>query len=545
VGDSGSEKKKINLYNYIAILIKHQPNMRKLTVLFLLCLITASLSMAQQRKFENLIKYYRAGNGPIMENDKLVGYYAFYMYDKADKKNDAYLLNLMDDNLNVVKSIDILRPKGEFLLETVFNGNAFCCVFYNSKKGVETITFDKAGKKLGSVLKEDLTKMEKIMLNAVAQSNNDDPANASIFPLGSAGFIQQTSTKNDKMGYAFTAYDNNMKKLWSVGSSPTSKLLESADLTFSSEDYAGVAIARKKNMMTKEFDTYISLLDCKTGKFLFEKELKGENKGEMSVLNMFFDKEKKQLALFGEYYAPGDEVLKSRSQGIFIMSYDESGNIVADKKYSWLGDIKKIAKMEGGAEAEEKDAVRVFFHKVYRTADGSVVAIGEQFKKTTSAAGLAGRALGGNASASQITIMNMVKLALAPDLSLSGYTIISKKKTRAPLPEGYGTLNPTMLSYYVKAMGGFDYEFTSSDLQRDKYYTVYKDYDREGADGKKSDVMLGIIKTEEGKSSVVKAPINIESSYFSINPAKPGFVQITEYNKKKKTLNMFLEKITF
>lgn len=515
---------------------------KKLITVVLLYLVTITTSFAQKKEFANLQKYRNNGSGPILENDNLLGYYAFYMYDKADKKNDAYMLQLMDDNLNIVKSVDILRPSGDYLIETVFNGKTFVSVFYNRKKGIEFLSFDKSGKTNGSYLEAEPAKWEERRL-AMSMMDEESVANASVFPTGQAGFVRQSFTKNEKLGYKFQGFDNNMKLLWTVGSSETSEKVETADILYTSEKYIGVMIARKKNLMTKDVDMFFSLIDSKTGKVIFEKPWKDEQ--EMSILNVFMNPEETELYVFGEYWPKGEEMMKAKSEGVVTMMLDVTGKEVIKKKYSWKNDLNKILKTEDNTMLTTKDNVRTYFHRIHMTKSGNIFAIGEQYAKAASALGIASRAMGGGGSVVQLNILNMVVLELGKDLSLVSFNGYPKKKTSVDLPQGLGGASSNVIAMYVKQIGGFDYEFSSFEKNRDLFASVYRDYDRKGDDGKKADIMFGILKLEDGKLSGTRMPISINSNYFRLNPAKPGYVTIVEYFKKKKTISFRIEKLVY
>ena len=87
-------------------------------------------SNAQTAAFEDISKVETRNVGYILEQDNLVGYYAFYKTDKADKKNDNYVVRILDNNLTPQKSIEVTRLWGTNLLENVFNGNAFMMAFF-------------------------------------------------------------------------------------------------------------------------------------------------------------------------------------------------------------------------------------------------------------------------------------------------------------------------------------------------------------------------------------------------------------------------------
>ena len=512
-------------------------------LMVLLAFAAHTPSFAQSREFKDLISYRSAGSGPILENDNIKGYYAFYEYDKADKKNDAYMLQLMDDNLNIVKSLDVLRPRGDFLLETVFNGNCFVSVFYNqSKESIDLTSYDKTGKTMGSYKVDELPKWEKYRLQG-ALRNKDDVANSAVFPRGKDGFVRMSFTKNEKLGYLVEGYDNNMKLIWTVSSPEKSEMVETADVLFVSDTYMVLAIARKKNLLTKNVDMFMAVVDAKTGKMLFEKPMKDDN--EWSVLNIFIDPQTSQIYYFGEYYPKGSEMMKSKSEGVIMINYDITGKEITKKKYSWLNDLNKILKTDQNEALDLKESVRPYFHRIYKAPNGHIIAVGEQYAKAVSGAGIASAALGGGGAVMKMNILNMVVLDISPDLTINSYNAYVKKKTSVQLPQGAGGMNSTVLAMLIKSVGGFDYEFSTYDEAKGKFACVYRDYDRTKGDGEKADIMLGVIKYEDSKLTGSRVPISVNSSSFNISPAKAGFVTITEYYRKKKTLVFRIEKLVY
>ena len=339
-----------------------------------------------------------------------------------------------------------------------------------------------------------------------------------------------------------------MKPLWNIGSNVNSDLLEFVDIVYSSSKFVIGGVGKKKSMMSNNADMFAIAVDATTGKRAFEIPLKDGN-SELSLINCFANEETGIIGLVGEYYAPGDDVIKGKSQGLYVMTLDMTGKRTHFSKISWNGDVKKFAKATAtSAKDKDEDLPRIFLHSVYRTADGGIVAIGEQYKKAASAAGIAGQVLSGGrggASGAGMKIMDMVVLELDKEYKLKNYQAIDKKRTEVALPAGAAYMSPALMAQYVKYVGGFDYSFSSADKGRDRFYSVYQDYDRKGSDGQKNDMMLGVIKYEEGKITNDRFPINTSSTQMWIQPAKAGFINIVEYNKKKKTLTSRIEKVSY
>jgi len=512
--------------------------MKKQIILLLLFTLFSMQIFAQSKSFENVTKFRVRNSGTIIENGALAGYFIFYLDDKLDRKNDAYLLQILDNNLNAVKTINVVQPKNTFLVEAGYNGKAFVMMYY-SKGDVDVVTYDKAGTKLGSRKFEDINKYQKMILD---QQMESEEANPSISPLGTQGFVKQAFVKNDKLGYAIDAYGNDLKPLWSYASNRNSDLVEAADVIYSSEKYVVANIARKNNISTKSYDGFIVVIDAVSGKKLFEKPLKEDS--ELSVMNCFVNEATDVFNIIGEYYTPGEEILKSKSLGLFALSLDITGAKKMYKKISWAGDIKKFKNLD----PDSKDKIQSYFHKIVRMKDGKIIAIGEQFKRQVSAMGVASQLLGGgqgSASAAELKVGDMVVMTLDDQFNLLDYKTFDKKSSIVYLPAGAAYMSSAMTSAYVKSLGGFDYSFTQEDKDRDRFYAVYTDYNRKDDDNKKSDAMIGVIKYEDGKLTGNRVPINTEGNLVWFYAAKPGYIQVNEYFKKKKMINMRLEKINY
>lgn len=479
-----------------------------------------------------------------MDGEKLAGYFSFLLYDKFDKKNNRFELTFMDDNLNVAKKVDVIRPKDDVLLETAFNGSHFLCVFYGDDK-LNFVTYDKSGKQTGNVTEENISKYEKARIQMGLA--NPDAMGTTVFPLGDRGFVRQTYAKNEKLGYFVGAYDNTLRNIWSYASDVKSDSVEIAQIISTGKDYTGIQVMKKKNMMTKNMDSYLALIENATGKVMFNKPLKDEN-NELSLLEMFVEDDGKSVILFGEYYPKGEEITKSKSEGVYVVLADLSGNMLKKSRNKWADIRAKRVAQTGDLTEDEKEATRPVFHFIHRSKDGRIVAIGEQYKKAASAMGIASNVMnrGSGASNAQLNIMNMVAIELDKDLNLSKYYVYKKKKTVADLPPGSEYMSSTMIAAYVKSTGGFDYNFTSTDRKKDTFVSIYQDYDRKSDDdGKKSDVMLGAIKFDGNTLTNERIPINTNAKYFQIYPAKPGYVVISEWYKKTKTLTMRMEKVVY
>ena len=91
--------------------------MNRFLILAVVLLLAGSQAVAQTKTFDNVRKFELRNSGNILEKDIIVGYYFFYKKDKVDKKTESFKITLMDNNLVVMKSFDVIRPEKTMLIE--------------------------------------------------------------------------------------------------------------------------------------------------------------------------------------------------------------------------------------------------------------------------------------------------------------------------------------------------------------------------------------------------------------------------------------------
>jgi hypothetical protein len=518
-------------------------SLKKTVALFALLIAAVNVN-AQQATVENILNLRNIkSSGTIIENDKLVGYYMFYFLEKKDSKMADYEIVVYDDNYNSLKSFKLSRAKNSTLLQSVYNGNAFLFTFYDIKTGLEFVTFNRDGKELGrkTISKDDYSKMEMQML----------VAGSLFYPIGDTGFAH-------KVENTIVGYDNKMKQEWKyVSELEDKKQYRVTDITSISAEYIVATIYVKKNLMTKKMDLEFVLLDATNGDLITELEMGNDEVGRESVLNSYYDAASEKIIITGEYFKPGDEIVKDKSEGLFAKEYSKDGSLTVNERYGWKEDIQDFIDSQL-SEDERKEAAKgfsLFFHDVVRSENGHLFLIAEQFKKQVSGGGVALKIIAGaaggtsDAAAFEIRVGNMIVIELNEAYKLIDFKVVEKRKSTIMLQSGMGLYGSAFLGYYVNALGGFDYAFTSRDKDKDQYTVVYSDGNRkEEEDDKatdKADRMLGIIQINAGKCEASRVPLNTDSQSWWIQAAKPGHISVSEYYKKDKKLKMRLEQLTY
>ncbi|MBP5983726.1 MAG: hypothetical protein KA734_08380 [Fluviicola sp.] len=526
--------------------------MKKVNLILCFLLIGMFSLNAQEATIPNVLNIKRAQHsGEIIENRKLVGYYVFYLKEKVDKKNNAYIVELFDDNYNKSNSIDIVRPKSSSLVQLVYNGEVFLLHFYDSKTGYEFVTYDRSGKMLGSN-KIGIKEISKYDISSINTAVSAGQEYLSIFANGTNGFIRTTLMDNKKIGYEVVAIDNNAKVQWSYKSNVQSPLVEAVAINDISNNVLAATVTRKKNLMTKEMQIFCLLVNTETGKLIKEIPMGDEKTGYRSLLKATYSELSNSLILVGEYYKPNDDIIKNKSIGLYIQELDLAGKELRKKEFKWKGNIDKF-KFEIDPDDKKSDKpFYAFFHEIIISKNGQIFLIGEQFKKQVSALGIASQVLNSNsgadaAAAFEIRVGNMIVIEFNSKFDLVDFKSIEKKSTTVLLPAGSGLLSTTLLGYLVKSYGGFDYSFTSRDVENDKYEVVYIDANRkeEKSSKTKSDMMIGVITINKGEKVATRVPINSEVNNFWLQPAKAGYISVSEYYRKEKKVHMRLEQLSY
>jgi hypothetical protein len=519
--------------------------------LILILLLLFFKGNAQTLSRDNVAKISTRGSGTIYLDNQVKGYYTFYLLEKKDKKNNNYQLSLFDENLREINSISIVKPKYYVIIDGAFNGSAFCFMFYDTKsKSVEFITYDRTLAQLGSFTRVEKNKTTTANYMAMAQGGS--LSQAYLIGIKEKGFLFYGLSAAG-LQYQIEFFDNDMKKVW-TDAAPNNKQVELASEGFQEDNYIGTLITKKRNASSKDIDVDLLVHDVGSGRKLFRVPV-GTDQYSVTFSDVYYDREKQNFIVFGEYYNKKDKEAKAQSLGFICMAYDFNGKIVSQRTNSWATEISRVTPVNEKGKFDGSNT-SVIFHDIIRTTDGQFFAVGEQYKKAVNGAGVALNILsmaaavagGGGAyttaSSVQINVYNIVVFQFNADFSINKVHFFEKDKNVVLLPAGSGLTSTKQLSFYAKAVGGFDYVYTQESSDKNTFIVTYINYDREK--GQKATNMLGsIIYTPEKTFVVDKLALNRKSSDYFVSRAKEGYVLITEYFKKEKRLDSRLEKLNY
>ena len=500
-------------------------------ILLLLLTILSLNSYAQTSKIGGVNTFMLRNSGPIFDKNKDVdGYYFYYVVDKLKKGENEFAIQILDKNLNEVAKKSYVDNKNTFLMKSSFNNQAMMFAMANFKeKEINLLVFDKTANQKETI-KIPLESKE-IRYLAMMQQTGDFNV---LFPVDNKGFLFNKFEDNKKIGYSLKYYPTDGGKAWEFNSPEDTKELLTINPIEVNDKVVVALESSKPGLLSRKVTLRTKVIDVNTGKLLFEKEFSKSAKPRL-INNAFLDANN-NVVLMGEYFKEGDDIISDKSLGLFTEVYDITGKTIKENFTSWKEDVSKIFKTEKGFV---EDKGYVYFHNIVRTNNNEYYAIGEFYKRTASAAGIASTMLGGGGSVTQLTITNSVVFKFNSDFKLTSIKEFEKGKSRAPSLSDFGS--PQLNAHALKSFGAFDYEYTQLDKANDRFYACFIDYER--LKGEKNKNAFKAIVYDEGQLTEDKIYLETESKDYRTLPAKVGSVLLLEYNKKLKEISLHMEKI--
>lgn len=512
--------------------------------LILMVLGSSTLLVAQSESFDDVTKIYTRNMGPIIKDKEVKGYYMFYEVDKVDRKTREYLLQIMDANLNLLGSKKIVDSKYVVLYEASYNGSVILMKFYNVR---DKIVIYRAYDENAELVYRKTRELEKRWeLAAYANVNTStEITNKSIFPILNKGFVEYAVKKEKKPGYEIKFMPNTKgERGWTKGSNPDSKEVETATFIGANEDIILSQVIKQRSVnATRDMSYFIQGRETSTGKKVFQKEL-ADSRYELSILNAYLGENgSNEIAVLGQFYAKGANTVKDKSLGLFSFIYDKDGKLVNKNYAQWERDVGKF--VDVSKKGKLKDLGYVYFHEIVQSADGKIFAIGETFRRTASALGIASAVLGGGGSVTKITIEDMAIFEFSPSFELKNVHFFDKNKSNAELGDGGDLTRIYLLARMLDQFGWFDYAFTQRTPDNSEFLVGYVDYQRN--QGARNELVFGALAYADGEFTTDKIKLGLDRNGRGdrVMMAKPGYVMLTSYDRKAKKMTWNLEKINY
>lgn len=523
---------------------------------------------AQNTNFTKVKKFNMQNLRPIIENNTVKGYFVYLFKEKSNNKKNSYTLTILDNELNEKNSVTVTKPRSYQLLESSYNGSAFCFLYMDTrKKTLEYDIMDDEGNDLGKYIVKKVSRSELAYIASMTNSG-EDSYKGGITAVNGMGFVRY-GWERDKGSHAtLEMFDNAGKKKWEARTAEKGKVAYESMVPFYSDEKAIVSFVQvREKLLRGSFKSYLIWHDANTGEVMFVMDAKGETnraavKGKnkkkggaksntLLPFSVTYDAAKDEYYVCGEYFKNGDNIMKVKSQGFFLNSISSAGEVTRESYSSWDKDVNKLMPKSDNGKMLNRN---VTIHKVIRTADGKIFAIGEQFKKKFNgwaipsyiAASLLNYVPGvtgySNTSLAKLVIYDMVIFEFDQDMQIYQVHTFKKEKTNVPLPSGAGIYGPTLLGNFVKMWGGFNYEFTTMSEDQQTFTTGYVNFTKKRKDGR--GYKMGSINYTTSKVfNEDKVPFNKKAKQFKAMPAKPGHVTMVEYYRKGKRVDLRTEQV--
>jgi hypothetical protein len=241
---------------------------RYLITLLLVVAVLNGFSQTASKLLKDVNEVKVRNIGVIYNKNQVKGYFTFYDYDKADKKNTVYKLNLLDENLNDLGTTEIQGSKDLELQSSAFDGTNFCFKFWNADtKNYELRVYDQEGK-------EVLTDFLKNGKNGKMGTNMafNMVGSKEINTTEDNGFILY-NYNGDNSSFYISYIDGIKKRMWNTVYETDRKykgLIPTKFLGANKEMVLTAVLSLDKGMYTFTSHNYLIANDITDGKLLFD-----------------------------------------------------------------------------------------------------------------------------------------------------------------------------------------------------------------------------------------------------------------------------------
>lgn len=517
-------------------------NLKKISGLAVAIWLSVSFCYAQKQSLPGINNLRASAISPIYEKSEVKGYMFYYKADKADRKNDNYVLDFFDEDLNKVKSIVMAKPRNSyFLLRNSYNGSVFSFYFYNLRKGeLELETYDRGLNKLATHTIKNLSRMDKGIIQQELEkgttSDNSIMGGMNLYPVPEKGFVRNSF---EGMGKSFELemYDNNLNLKWKH-TPEKGKDYEGIGITEVTDKYLMATITRRPGMLSKKIDVYVAAFDIETGKKVLDMPIETGQSEQLSLSTVNFDEQRQEFLVLGEFYNVDDKPFVSKSQGFFIKRFGLDGKEKSVKLYGWDKEVNSL--LPAAARKSVEENYINYIHKIIKDASGNMYLVAEQYKIAVSGSGIALRALGAKTSTMKGKIANLMIFAIDPSDAIKEVKFYEKEETDCELPAGSGWYGAGLLGHVIKMERGFDYQFSQENNEANDFSIAFLSFDK----NEEKTWLVNVMLDKAGTFATDNIDITSgKRSRAYTYPGKLGYNMIVDYSKKDKVMEMRLVKL--
>jgi hypothetical protein len=513
--------------------------MKKSLLAIAMVLLIHNFVSAQKVSVENVLKPFKTNFGAIKEGTDVKGYYFFWASDKIDKSTYEWTLRITDVALKTLKEVKLQESKKTRILETSFNGTDLMMLFYDDDENTfDYQVYGADGKKKYNYTRQITKKEERYLKMSYLAVEDDEKNYKGLYPVEGKGFISNMPSREDK-DYTFQIdyFSTEKRKQWTYIPAMDGKKFAGDYLgTFNGVVY--IEVLKFSSMMDGKPESIIVGLNLETGKQLFEKPTDGKFRFYPATMSNMNDG---KGYIYGEYFDLNGNIAKDKSLGFAFWGIDDKGKILSEKYLSWELDLGKY--LDVTSKGKIADFGYMFLHNMIQASDGNIYAIGEGYKKTASALGIAAKILSRNSDISviKVKVTDLILIKFDKDFNVKEAKIYDKNSNNVELQSGMEFVSTPLLGKMIKYnFDEFDYAYTQTNKDVSSFTITYSDYVR-GKDYKGS--TFNAISYNEGKITTDKINTKSDASRSYVLPSTQGSVLLLDIFRKDKKLEGHIEKL--
>lgn len=508
--------------------------LKHLALSFLLC-ISATIAVAQSKQFDNVLKMELKNQTSIVNNNQIVGYALFYKVDKV-KNGSLYQLVILDENLKQIGSNEFEGGKELVMYDAYYESDRLMLCFYDPKKFEDyerfVKVFDLKGRLKGTVGFEP-EKVKKGLYGKGLAAQNELIYNG-YYNIEGKGFVGAYQSEA-KTGGAYVQYiDLNGKLKWEQNI--TADKGDRTDLYIISTTPNTILLFQldRTGPLKADGKVYLVGLNVANGKQIFKKSM--EMNGFSYEPMMVKKTDDGKIRLIASLINQDGKILKSNPLGFSLCELNDlTGEITVVKDFVYETDLSNVLNMKTRSKTEDGF---IKPHDLLLMNDGSMVLVGEFFRKTISALGTAlAIASNGKGPTVQATIDDMFLLRIDNQMKATALEKVEKDKVRELLPNDM--MSPGLINRYLTMYRVFSYMYTDEGMDGSQQTIV--------ASGSFNDEKFGTVAiTVDEKQGFTQKRFTLPKEKhvsYRVMRAKPGFIFVGKYNSKQKTYTVNLEKM--
>jgi hypothetical protein len=505
-----------------------------------LILCAMQLGFSQKLTLDKVVSANIKNAGAIKEGNLIKGYYVFYESDKIDRKTREYTIQILDQNINATKKATFQDSKEIDLVDAEFNETSLCFFFLNQDKRKYLYKiFDLEGK-LKYEYEKEYDKGDFWLFDAQRKMIDPDGEGQSntLIAIPGLGFaslmpVRQNGANIFEIGYYSSVsnkeyvyrpeFEERQVFPMSLGVVDSTLFLE---------------VGKRKRLLSGQPKTTTYAFNVVTQKKVFE--LEDNFDGKYRAMPTYMQKEEgtNNLLMVASYFDEADNISKDYGQGIAMYTMTTTGRLISKQYNPWQGTFSKFIPVNEKGKIDNIGYLSI--QKIIKAADGKVFVMSEGYKRNFNLGGAAFSLLSGSGQGfTKMVVTDIVVMEYDNSYKLTNAKVYTKTPEDYSVPGG-DYLSQHSIAAFLKQMGAFGYDFTTTNKDNSSFSFCYSDYEKT-KEYKGS--TFNSLHYSNGKFTTDKIQLTTKASSMAVFPAKQGYVGIYEYFKKEKRIEFRLEKM--